>query len=69
MSRDGAESFVEHNECEANKAKLKSSLKWTESKLFNSQQRLQEIELTKDTIGQLASKIDEPKKAFGASEK
>lgn len=37
LSHDGAESLLEHRECEANKAKLEASLQASESRLFDAQ--------------------------------
>lgn len=69
MSRNGAEAFVRHRECAANKAKPEASLKAFESKLPNFQQRVQKLDSTNDTVDQLASKVGEAKKALGASQK
>lgn len=38
--RDGAESWFEHNKCEANKAKLQASFRASECKLSGAQPRV-----------------------------
>lgn len=55
---DGVESLVEHKQmCDANRARLKASLKVSENKLSDAQHLLKERELTKDTVEQLATKV------------
>lgn len=66
-SRDGTESSTEHSKCKADKVKLNASLKASESKLFDAQQRLKELKLTHNTSDQLDRKADEAKRESGAS--
>lgn len=66
-NRDGAESFVEHKKvCEENKTKLETLDKESESKLSDAQQRVQVLQLTKDTVDQLATKVDEAERRLAA---
>lgn len=50
------------------KAKLKTSLKASESQLSDAQHRIQELELSKNTLNQLATRIDEAEKSLVASQ-
>lgn len=57
---DSADLLVKHkNMCEENKATLEASLKGSEDKFFDLQLRVQEFELTRDTIDNLVTKFDE----------
>lgn len=67
-SRDGAELFVELKECEGNKIKLESLLKVSPSNLSDAELRAQELQLTKDTVDQLVSKVDEAERRLSASQ-
>lgn len=45
------------------------SLRASECRLSDFQQHVQELELTKDTVDQLASRVDEAEKVLGAFQK
>lgn len=63
--REGAETLVEHRKkFGASKDKLEALLQAPESKLSDAQQRVQDLELTRVTVDQLASKVDKAEKAF-----
>lgn len=55
--------------CEASKSKLEAALVASERKLFDVQQGVQQLELIKDSAGQLATIVDEAEKTLVASKK
>lgn len=68
-SRDGARSVVGHKkECKANKVKLEGSFRESESRLSDAQRRVKGLELTKDSVDQLASRVDGAEKALCPSQ-
>lgn len=54
--------------CETGKYKLEASLKFPESELYGTQERVQELELTKDIDDELTIKVDETEQAFDSSQ-
>lgn len=66
-SRDGAESFFDHEECQANKAKLEPSLKAYDCNVSDAQQGLPELKLKRDTVDKLTNIMGEAEKPLGAS--
>lgn len=52
--------------CEASNSKLKVLFKSFESKLLKAHQRVQELNLTKETVDQLATKFDEAEGVLAA---
>lgn len=64
-SLDGPAQLLEYKTlCKANKSKLKESLRVSEIELSDAEQYVQEIELTKDTVDHLATKVDKAEKAL-----
>lgn len=60
----GAESLVEHRECDLNRAELEASRKRSERVLSDAPQRVQELRFIKDTVNQPASSVDKAEKAL-----
>lgn len=68
-SEDSPELLVEHTKvCEARKFNLEASLKASNSKRSDAQQRVEEPELSKNTVEPLQTEVDEAEKALAASQ-
>lgn len=60
LRREGAESLIEPKRmCGENKAKPETLLEASENKLSDSKHRVKEIELSKNTVVQLETMLDE----------
>lgn len=66
---DFAESSIKQKKiCEVNKVKLHAMIQALESKLSNAQHRVKQLQLTRNTADQLATRVVESEKDLGTSQ-